>query len=102
MTEMHAVVATWELDAARILRTAPILHQVTIPQVKETPGFIRGVWLRTSDLTRSINVLIYDSEEHALAAKARAEQPMHPEAPVRLLSAEVFEVLAEAAAVETA
>ena len=91
---MYALVFTVDIDAARADQAVKILHEVTIPTVKSQEGFVRGVWLRSSDKSNGRSVVLFDTEEHASATAALAAPPSG--APVTIQSVEVFEVVGEA------
>lgn len=46
-----------------------LLNEQVIPMVKQLPGFQRGVWLRSEDGSTGMGILVFDSEEHAGAAR---------------------------------
>jgi hypothetical protein len=56
--------------------------------MKSVPGFVRGTW--TSDGSRGLSFILFDSEDTARAVAARAAVP--PDASVTLRSADVYEV----------
>jgi hypothetical protein len=60
------------------------------------PGFVSGTWARSADGTKGHSVIIFESEEAAKAAAEQARQSTPPEAPVKMLYAEIYEVLAQA------
>jgi hypothetical protein len=93
---MHAVVVTVEIDAKRVDEARELLDTFTIPMAKGMPGFISGTWMRTADGTSGRGVIVLDSEDTANALASRASQGPPEGAPVRFVSAEVFEVLAQA------
>jgi hypothetical protein len=75
----------WEGDADAEL-------DVVVEMSKNAPGFVRGMWL-TGD-TRSLSIQVVESEEIAREHAENAFMP--PDASVTLVSASVFEVVAEA------
>ena len=93
---MHAVVVTVEIDATRADEARELLDTFTIPMAKGTPGFVGGTWMRSADKNKGRGVVILDSEESANALASRAAQGPPEGAPVKFVSAEVFEVLAQA------
>ena len=93
---MHAVIGTVEIDANRADEALELLNGFTVPNAKQAPGFVRGTWCRSADGTRARSVVMFESEATANAAAERAAQGPPPGAPVRFVSAEVFEVLAQA------
>ncbi|MBA3287536.1 MAG: hypothetical protein H0U21_05860 [Acidimicrobiia bacterium] len=88
---MHAVIydvemkKDWEGDADAEL-------DFVVNMSKETPGFVRGIWL--TDGASGLSIQLFDSEETARGVAANASMP--PDASVTLRSADVYEVLREA------
>ena len=93
---MHAVVITVDIDAARGDEATAMLHSTVVPDVKKTPGFVSGTWARSVDGTRGHSLVIFESEDAAKAALEQAKQGPPPGAPVKILYAETYEVLAQA------
>jgi quinol monooxygenase YgiN len=93
---MHAVVGRVALDPERADEARELLDTFTIPAVKQQPGFISGTWMRSLDATGGTSVLLVESEEAATALANRMAQGPPSGAPVRFVSADVFEVLAQA------
>ena len=93
---MHAVVATVEIDTAHADKAQEMLHSTVVPDVKATPGFVSGTWARSEDGTRGHSLVLFENEETAKAALAQAKQGPPPGAPMKILYAEVYEVLAQA------
>jgi hypothetical protein len=91
---MHAVVVNVELDPARFDEEQGILEGRVIPMFTSQDGFASGRWFRTVDGTRGHATVLFDSQSAANAA--RDAMPSFPaDAPVKLLDAQVFEVIAE-------
>jgi hypothetical protein len=93
---MHAVVISVELDPKRADEARELLESFTIPMAKAAPGFISGRWMRSADAASGRGVVILDSEDAANGLATRAAQGPPEGAPAKFVSAEVFEVLAEA------
>jgi hypothetical protein len=94
---MYAVIGRVEIDASRRDEAQKTLQEEVIPRVKSAEGFVRGLWLRSSDGTKGRAVVVFDTEEHARAgAEMARQQAPPPGAPVTFESAEVVEVVAEA------
>ncbi len=91
---MYAVVESVDIEVARGDEAEKLLHDVVIPARRSQAGFVRGVWMRSSDKSRGRGVMLFDTEESATAAVA--EQGPPPGAPVTVRSVEMFEVLGEA------
>lgn len=58
------------------------------------PGFVRATW--TSDGTRGLSFIVFDSEESARTVAANASVP--PDAAVTFRSADVYQIVREATA----
>ena len=93
---MYAVVGTVDIEAGRGDEAEKLLNEFTIPGVKAQPGFVRGVWMRSSDQSNGRGIMLFDTEENATAAAAAAKQGPPPGAPVSIRSVEMFEVVGEA------
>ena len=93
---MHGLVVELELDAAQGDRAIEFLHRVAVPMIKQGAGFVSGTWMRSLDGERTRSVIIYEDQQAADAAAERARQGPPPGAPTRFVSAEVFEVMAQA------
>ena len=93
---MHAVVITIGIDPARADLATGLLHEQVVPNAKASTGFVSGTWARSEDGTRGHSVVLYDDEESAKAVVEQAKQGPFPGAPVTVLYAEVYEVLAQA------
>jgi hypothetical protein len=60
---MHAQVVTVDFtDAERAIKSLEEL----IPNVKASPGFVAGYWVRTDD-SHGTSMAVYDTAEHAQA-----------------------------------
>jgi hypothetical protein len=91
---MHAVVVDVELDPARFDEEKAILEGLVIPMFSGQAGFASGRWFRRPDGTRGHATVLFESE--SAANDARANVPDFPsDGPVKLLDAQVFEVIAE-------
>jgi len=93
---MHAVVVTVGIDATQGDKATEMLHSTVVPDVKATPGFVSGTWARSEDGTKGHSLVVFENEDEAKAALAQAKQGPPPGAPVQVLYAEVYEVLAQA------
>ena len=93
---MHAVVVTVELDAKRADEARELLESFTIPMAKGMTGFVSGTWMRSADATSGRGVVMVDTEDAANALATRAAEGPPEGAPAMFVSAEVFEVLAQA------
>jgi hypothetical protein len=93
---MHAVIGTVEIDSARSDEAIELLSNFAVPNAKQAPGFISGTWCRSADGTSGHSLVLFESESTAKADAARFAQGPPPGAPVRFVSADVLEVLAQA------
>ena len=94
---MHAVIVRVKIDASRGDEADKTLHEEVVPMAKSLEGFVRGLWLRSSDGATGRGVVVFDSEEHARVGAERAEAMATTGGrPVTFESAEVVEVVAEA------
>ena len=93
---MHAVVVTVGIESGKADEATAILRNQVVPDVKATPGFVSGTWARSEDGANGHSVVLFENEETAKAALALAKQGPPPGAPVKILYAEVYEVLAQA------
>ena len=93
---MYAVLGRVEIDSSRTDEAVELLNNYTVPMVKQAPGFVSGTWARSDDGTHGQSLILFDTEEAAKAAAERAAAGPPPGAPVTFVSAEVFEVLAQA------
>ena len=92
---MYGLLVELELDAARADEAIPFLHEVAVPAIKQGAGFVSGIWMRSLDGMHTRSLILYDDEHSAKDAADRARQGPPPGAPTRLVSAEVFEVMAQ-------
>jgi hypothetical protein len=93
---MHAVLVSVEIDPQRVDEVRQLLETFTIPMAKDVPGFVSGTWMRSADGTSGRGVVIFESEEGANVLASRAAQGPPEGAPVKFVSAEPFEVVAQA------
>ena len=93
---MHALVITVGIDPAKGDEATEMLHNQVVPDVKATPGFVSGTWARSEDRTNGHSVVLFENEAAAKAALEQSKQGPPPGAPVKILYAQVYEVLAQA------
>ena len=93
---MHAMVSTVEIKSGRADEAVQTLNDQVVPAVKGTPGFVSGMWARSADGTKGHSVVIFETEDAAKAAMEQSRRSTLDEAPVKLLYAEIYEVLAQA------
>jgi len=93
---MYGLVVELEIGETEADRAIEFLHQVAVPTIEQGSGLESGTWMRSRDGHRTCSVIIYEDEQTADAAAARARRGPPPGAPSRFVSAEIFEVMAEA------
>ena len=93
---MYGLVVQLEIDEAQAERAIEFLHNVAVPMISQGAGFVGGTWMRSRDGHRTCSVIIYEDEQAAETASERAGQGPPPGAPTRFVSADVFEVMAQA------
>ncbi len=92
---MHAVVVNVDIDPARGDEARQFLHTVVVPGSIQWPGFVSGTWGRSVEGTHGVGMILFETEAAARnAAEQAVERP--PGAPLEIVSAEVFEVQAQA------
>jgi hypothetical protein len=94
---MHAVIGQVKIDTAREDEVRKALSEIVVPTAKQMAGFVGGTWCRAVGDDRGISVLLFESEEAARAAaeQMRTQGPP-PGTPATFVSADVFEVVAQA------
>jgi quinol monooxygenase YgiN len=93
---MYALLVTLKIDPARVDEAMDQLQNFAVPMIRQGEGFVRGTWFRAADGSVGHSLLLYETEQNAKAAADRAAQGPPPNAPTEFVSAEVFQVLAEA------
>ena len=93
---MHALLVTVEIEAGRGDEATEALHGIVVPEAKAAPGFVSGTWARSTDGTKGHGFMLFDSEEAARNGAAQASHGPPGSAPVRFVSADVLEVMAQA------
>lgn len=91
---MFAVVVRETGDAAQVDGSGNMVSANVAPRVREAPGFVSALWL-SDGAGRTLNVLVFASEEAARGALGSARTSPRPPF-MQLESAEVFKVLASA------
>ena len=93
---MYGLVVQLEIDDERADEAIGFLNNVALPMIKQAPGFVSGTWMRSLDGLHTRSLIIFDTEEAAQAGAERARQGPPPGAPTHFVSAEVFDVMAQA------
>jgi len=91
---MFAVVVREAGDAAQIDGSGSMVSANVAPRVWEAPGFVSALWM-SDGAGRTLNVLVFGSEEAARAALEAARTAPRPPF-MRVESVDVFSVLASA------
>ena len=97
---MHALLATFQMDPARLAENTDELRERIIPMVKHQPGFVSGHWSYDRARSRYHSFIAFAREEdarglHAFLATQVANQR---DGGVVFESASVVEVLGHAVA----
>jgi hypothetical protein len=89
------VMSTVRIDDVDSAREA--LHSQVIPGVKQSPGFVRGIWSADREGGRGIGLVIFETREQAEAQLERQRSgEMKPPDGVTFEHAAVLEVQGEA------
>ncbi len=89
---MFAVVVREAGDAVQINGSGSMVSANVAPRVREAPGFVSALWM-SDGAGRTLNVLVFGSEEAARAALEAARTAPRPPF-MRVESVDVFSVLA--------
>ena len=93
---MHAILGESEIDASRGDEAVAILTNGIVPGISQAPGFVSATFVRSSDGSRGRSMVVFESEDAAKTAAASAGELMPKDAPVKIVSMEVYEVVASA------
>ncbi len=91
---MFAVVVREAGDAAQIDGSGSLVSANVAPRVREAPGFVSALWM-SDGAGRTLNVLVFSSEEAARSALEAARAAPRPPF-MRVESVDLFNVLASA------
>ena len=91
---MFAVVVREAGDASQIDASGGMVSANVAPRVREAPGFVSALWM-SDGAGRTLNVLVFESEEAARAVLEAARTAARPPF-MRVESVDVFSVLASA------
>ena len=91
---MFAVVVREAGDASQIDASGGMVSANVAPRVREAPGFVSALWM-SDGAGRTLNVLVFESEEAARAVVEAARTAPRPPY-MRVESADLFSVLASA------
>ena len=87
----HALMTTVSLEGLSPADSEKLLNAEVIPILKGLPGFQRGVWLRSADDKTGMGIVVFDSEEQAVAAREGMNQMRPADAPP-VISADIYTV----------
>lgn len=90
---MYAAIVTVTIDAGREDAALQMLQSQIVPMVKQSPGFVSGVWLDPVG-GKGLSVVVFESEEHARAVAPPVG--CQPDMPVTIDSVEFRGVAARA------
>lgn len=93
---MHAIVGTSEIDQSRTEEAVGLLTQGILPGISQAPGFVRATFVRSADGTGGRSMIVFESEEAAKTVAASVGDRLPPDAPIKIVSLEVCEVIATA------
>lgn len=89
---MYAVVGTAKLDATRADEAVAVAKNL-LANASEAPGFVSGVFTRSSDGTAGRSMTVFETEEAAQALVQRASSMIPAGGPTEILSLDIFEVV---------
>jgi hypothetical protein len=71
-------------------------EQRIVPGVRALPGFVQGVWARSSDGRRSYNTMVFEDRDgaDALVSQIEDNRPRSNAAGVHLESLQILDVIA--------
>ena len=93
---MYGLTVELEIEVGRTEEAIVFLSNVAVPMIRQGAGFVSGTWMRSLDGLHTRSLILYEDQESASAAEERARQGPPPGAPTRFVSAEVYEVMAQA------
>ena len=95
---MHSMVGIFKMDPALHARQRAELDERIVPLVKHQPGFVSATWSYDAEASRTVAVVVFDTESAARGMADFVKQQMvgRNEAGVELDSLIVAEVLAQA------
>jgi heme-degrading monooxygenase HmoA len=89
---MCAVVGAANLDPARAEEAITVARNI-LAKVSEAPGFVSGVFTRSSDGKAGRSMRVFETEEAAQAVAERASSMLPEGGPTEIVSLDVFEVV---------
>ncbi len=92
---MYAMVGTSKLSFENIDDAGQMANGV-LTKLRSAPGFVTGSFVRSSDGNHGRSMVLFETEEQAKAAAENARATIPADAPVEIVSLEVYEVVAHA------
>ena len=89
---MYALVGTAKLDASRQDEAVAVAKSI-LANISQAPGFVSGVFTRSTDGTAGRSMIVFESEEAARAVAEKAQGMIPDGAPTEIVTLEVFEVV---------
>jgi hypothetical protein len=65
----YALVTQVNLEGRDAEESERLLNETVIPTVRQLPGFVRGVWLRSEDGSTGTGIVVFESEDQAVSAR---------------------------------
>jgi hypothetical protein len=93
---MYGLLVELEIEEGRADEATAFLNGVAVPMISQGDGFVSGTWMRSADGLHTRSLILYEDRAAADAAADRARQGPPPGAPTWFVSAEIFEVMAQA------
>lgn len=75
---MHALAVNVKIDSGREDEARKELEENVVPRVKQAPGLVAAYWMDPQN-GFGYALIVFDSEEHANAAKQMAESAPRPD-----------------------
>ncbi len=89
---MHAIVGVSKLGP----EAKPEMAQGILANLGSAPGFVSGTFTQSPDGKNGRSMILFETEEAAKTAAANAQANLPDDAPVEIVSIEVYEVVAHA------
>lgn len=89
---MYAVVGTANLDATRAEEAINVAKNI-LANASKAPGFVSGVFTRSSDGTAGRSMMVFETEDAARSVVDRATSLIPKDGPTEIVSLDIFEVV---------
>ena len=90
---MHVLVGTSEIDVSRTAEAVAFLNDALLPGLSGAAGFVSATFARSAEGIGH-SMVVFESEEAALAVASTAAALVPADGPIKLVSLEVCEVTA--------